>query len=108
MTGISDSPVRGSGWMLYLIRTADDRLYTGITTDLDRRLTEHRAGGRRGAKALRGRAPLQLVFSCEFVDRSQASAAEYRVKQLSRIMKERLVTGDITIQSLLQAGGVQK
>lgn len=106
-TGSPGVPERDSGWTLYMVRTADSRLYTGITTDLERRLTEHRAGGQRGAKALRGRAPLQLVFCCEFSDRSQASRAEYRVKQLSRVVKERLVTGDITIQSVLHAEGVQ-
>lgn len=91
------------GWWLYLIRSADARLYTGITTDLTRRLREHTEDPRRGARALRGRAPLQLVFSYEFPDRGQASVAEYRVKQLSRSMKERLVAGDITIQSVLAA-----
>ena len=100
-TGSPGVPERNSGWTLYMIRTADGRLYTGITTDLERRLAEHSAGGRRGAKALRGRAPLQIVFRCEFTDRSQASTAEYRIKQLNRGMKERLVMGDITIQSVL-------
>ena len=94
-----------SVWKLYIIRSSDSRLYTGITTDLARRLDEHREGGPRGAKALRGRGPLQLVFSCEFADRSAASAAEYRVKQLTRAMKERLVAGDISIQSVLMQQG---
>ncbi|MCB1669527.1 MAG: GIY-YIG nuclease family protein [Pseudomonadales bacterium] len=84
-----------------MLRSADSRLYTGITTDLGRRLEEHRQGGRRGAKALRGRAPLELVYNCAFRDRSSASVAEYRVKQLSRIMKERLVAGDISLQTLI-------
>ena len=90
-----------SPWVLYVLRTADERLYTGITTDLQRRLAEHAQGGKLAAKALRGRAPLQVVFTSPFADRSQASAAEYRVKQLTRAGKERLIAGDITIQSLL-------
>jgi putative endonuclease len=94
-----------SPWVLYILRAADARLYTGITTDLERRVAEHSEGGRLAAKALRGRAPLQLVFSSGFEDRSQASVAEYRVKRLSRAVKERLVAGDITIQSVL-AGDV--
>ncbi len=91
----------GGGWTLYMVRSADSRLYTGITTDPGRRIEEHRRGGRRGAKALRGRAPLNLVFSCSFADRSTALTAEYRVKQLSRSMKERLIAGEFTLQSLI-------
>ena len=90
-----------SPWVLYILRTTDDRLYTGITTDLVRRIAEHGHGGPLAAKALRGRAPLQVVFTSPFEDRSQASAAEYRVKRLSRAAKERLIAGDITIQSVL-------
>jgi putative endonuclease len=92
-------------WVLYILRAADARLYTGITTDVARRFVEHSQGGRLAAKALRGRAPLQLVFTSAFEDRSQASVAEYRVKRLSRAAKERLVAGDITMQSVL-AGDV--
>lgn len=88
-------------WVLYMLRTADSRLYTGITTDLARRFAEHCQGGRRAAKAVRGRTPLQLVYSSTFDNRSRASVAEYRVKRLSRAAKERLVAGDITIQSIL-------
>ena len=88
-------------WVLYMLRTADSRLYTGITTDLARRFAEHCQGGRLAAKALRGRTPLQLVYSTTFDNRSQASVAEYRIKRLSRAAKEQLVAGDITIQSIL-------
>jgi len=88
-------------WFLYIIRAGDARLYTGISTDPLRRLAEHRAGGRLGAKALRGRQPLQLVYTSGFADRSQALKAEYRVKRLAKPVKERLIAGDITIQSLL-------
>ena len=91
-------------WTLYMLRAADGRLYTGITTDLQRRVSEHRLGGRLGAKALRGKAPLKIVFTCPFADRSAASVAEYRIKQLSRAAKERLLSGDITLQSLLNKG----
>jgi len=89
------------GWILYMVRSADNRLYTGITTDLPRRLAEHNSCGRRRAKALRGRTPVELVFRCGFDDRSQASAAEYRVKQLRRTHKDRLIAGELSIQSLL-------
>jgi putative endonuclease len=48
-------------WFLYLVRTEDDKLYTGITTDVERRFHQHQSG--KGAKALRGKGELQLAFS---------------------------------------------
>jgi putative endonuclease len=72
-----------------MLRTAAGQLYTGITTDVPRRLTQHQRG--KGAKALRGKGPLMLVFHCAIGDRSAALKVEYRVKQLSRGQKERLV-----------------
>ncbi|WP_072138514.1 GIY-YIG nuclease family protein [Pantoea ananatis] len=76
-------------WQLYLIQTAAGMLYTGITTDVARRLGQHACG--RGARALRGKGPLALVYACAAGDRSQASALEYRVKQLTRQRKLQLV-----------------
>ncbi|WP_251120829.1 GIY-YIG nuclease family protein [Escherichia coli] len=76
-------------WFLYLIRTADNKLYTGITTDVERRYQQHQSG--KGAKALRGKGELTLVFSAPVGDRSLALRAEYRVKQLTKRQKERLV-----------------
>ncbi|MCL6407157.1 GIY-YIG nuclease family protein [Dickeya dadantii] len=76
-------------WFLYLLRTGSGWLYTGITTDVDRRLAEHQSG--KGARALRGKGPLTLVYHCVASDRSTALKWEYRVKQLSKMQKERLV-----------------
>ncbi|CFQ44779.1 MULTISPECIES: GIY-YIG nuclease family protein [Yersinia] len=76
-------------WYLYLLRTASGMLYTGITTDVVRRLAQHQSG--KGAKALRGKGELTLVFHCEAGDRSTALKLEYRVKQLSKPQKEKLV-----------------
>jgi len=76
-------------WHLYMVRTAAGHLYTGISNDVPRRFAQHQAG--RGAKALKGKGPLQLVFQCEAGDRSQASKLEYRLKQLSKSQKEALV-----------------
>ncbi|QWT39400.1 GIY-YIG nuclease family protein [Dickeya dadantii] len=76
-------------WFLYLLRTGSGWLYTGITTDVARRLTQHQAG--KGARALRGKGPLTLVYHCVAGDRSTALKWEYRVKQLSKMQKERLV-----------------
>ncbi len=78
-------------WSLYLLRNERDALYTGITTDLDRRLGEHRARSGRGGKFTRGCKSLELVYSCEVGSRSLALKAEVRVKRLSKARKEALV-----------------
>jgi putative endonuclease len=79
-------------WYLYLVRCRDGSLYTGISTDVTRRLESHTAN--RGARRLRGRGPLELVFSRAIGDRSAAQRAEYRVKQMSRQQKEQLLRGE--------------
>jgi putative endonuclease len=79
-------------WYLYLVRCADGALYTGISTDVARRLAAHR--GNRGARRLKGRGPLELVFSRAIGTRSDALRLEHRVKRLNRRDKERLIRGD--------------
>ena len=86
-------------WFLYLIRTADNKLYTGITTDVERRYQQHQSG--KGAKALRGKGELTLAFSAPVGDRSLALRAEYRVKQLTKRQKERLVAEGAGFAELL-------
>lgn len=83
-------------YSLYLVRCANGSLYTGISTDVDRRLSEH-GSGRRGARALRGKGPLQVVFSAEVGSRSRAARLEHRVKQLSKSQKEALVAGQLRL-----------
>jgi len=88
-----------TSWYLYLIRSQDNRLYTGITTDVSRRFAQHQTG--KGAKALRGRGTLLLVFSQLIGNRSQALRIEYKIKQLSKTQKERLVSQEIALEELL-------
>jgi putative endonuclease len=76
-------------WSLYIVRCADGTLYTGITCDLARRLTQHNLG--RGAKYTRGRAPVALAYVETFVDRSMASKREYVVKQMTLEQKRHLI-----------------
>lgn len=76
-------------WRLYILRTANGMLYTGITNNVTRRFAQHQSG--KGAKALRGKGPLELLFHCEAGDRSLASKLEYQVKQLKKPQKIRLV-----------------
>ena len=89
---------------LYILRCGDGSLYTGIAIDVAKRMREHEEG-RRGAKYLRGRGPLQLVFEHPLGDRSRATRAEYRVKRLDRSLKEALIAGRVSLQDCL--GGQQ-
>jgi putative endonuclease len=76
----------GSAYSIYLIECSDGSLYTGIATDVERRLAEHR-NSPRGARFLRGKGPLKLVFMREVGDRSLAARIEARVKRLPRSVK---------------------
>jgi putative endonuclease len=86
---------------LYILRCADGTLYTGIAADVARRVAEH-ASGSRGAKFLRGKGPLELVFEEAAGDRAAASRLEYRVKQLSRADKLELIAGRRQLRDLLE------
>lgn len=78
-------------WSLYVIRCANDSLYCGISTDVQRRFAEHKNMGRKTAKYLRGKGPLQLVFQCESGDRSTASKMEAYFKSLHKQNKEQII-----------------
>jgi putative endonuclease len=66
-----------------MVRCSDDTLYTGVTTDVARRLTEHNGTGR-GAKYTKGRQPVELVFKMRAKDRSKAQMKEAKLKKMSR------------------------
>jgi|TARA_B110000495_G_C22765878_1_gene448305 putative endonuclease len=90
-------------WSLYLIRTAQASLYTGVTTDVQRRFAEHenRDKKNKGAKALRGKGPLKLVFKIVVGNRSDALKLEYKVKKLSRTDKQRLISRTSKLEELI-------
>lgn len=73
-------------WYLYILRCGDGTLYTGITTDVEKRLEAHRAG--KGAKYTRGRSPLTLAYREKCGTHSDALKRELAVKKLTRIQKE--------------------
>ncbi|MEW6751904.1 MAG: GIY-YIG nuclease family protein [Candidatus Latescibacterota bacterium] len=87
-----------STWYLYILRGADSRLYTGIATDVVRRFSEHAAQGRRCARSLRGRLPLELVFVAQVGTRSAAARTEARIRGLPRARKLRLITGQVSLE----------
>ena len=74
---------------VYILECGDGSYYTGYTTDIERRVAEHRDGD--GAKYTRGRTPLSVVYREHFTTRSAALSREARIKQMTRTEKERLV-----------------
>ena len=78
-----------SVWYLYILRCGDGTLYTGITTDVQKRFLQHQSG--KGAKYTRGRAPLELVYREECGSHSDALKREYAVKALKREEKLLLI-----------------
>ena len=86
-------------WYLYILRCKDDTLYTGITTDVEKRLEAHRSG--KGAKYTRGRGPLELVYRETCGSHSAALKRELEVKALPREEKRKLIeTGNRTEKPL--------
>ena len=85
---------RGSGpgrWSVYVVRCRDGALYTGIATDVRRRIAEHGRKRGRGAKSLRGRGPLRLVFQKVIGSRGLALRVEHAIKRLPKAEKEELI-----------------
>ena len=89
-----------NNWFLYLIRCKHGRLYTGITTDVERRFEEHKSHDKKGSKYLRGKAPLELVMKKKIGNKSLALKIEAKVKKLSKVKKEMLVDGKINVRDL--------
>ncbi|WP_239845936.1 GIY-YIG nuclease family protein [Shewanella sp. Isolate11] len=79
-----------------MVQCRKGQLYTGITTDVERRFQEHQQGGAKAAKFLRGKGPLQLVYRETVGDHSQALKREIAIKKLSRQAKLAIITTAIT------------
>ena len=77
-------------WWVYLVSCSDGSLYTGITTNVERRISEHNTS-KKGAKYTRNKRPVRLVYSEVQSDRSTASKREYFIKKLSRDEKLKLI-----------------
>ncbi len=78
-------------WTVYILQCADKSLYTGITTDVKRRLNEHNNDNKKGARYTRARRPVRLAYQETCEDRAHASKREHQLKQLSRAEKLALV-----------------
>lgn len=88
-------------WYLYIIRCRDSSLYTGIATDVERRLADHRA--QKGAKYLRGRGPLELVFKKKIGAKGRALKFEHKIRNLPRHKKKALVQTGAGLEALLNS-----
>lgn len=77
-------------WQVYILKCADGTFYTGITTDLQRRIEEHNSSAL-GAKYTKGRGPVEVVYAEKFKNRSLASKEENRIKKLTRNEKLELI-----------------
>lgn len=88
-------------WAVYLIRTASNQLYCGVTTDVERRFSEHQ-NSKKGAKFLKGKGPLELAWSEPVGDKKKAMRLEYKIKQLSKAQKESIVNKTLQINALME------
>ena len=77
-------------WYVYILLCSDGTYYTGVTTDLNRRLEEHNTSSR-GAKYTKSRRPVRLIYFSEYDNRSSAQRAEYRLKKRSKQQKEQII-----------------
>lgn len=84
--------MKQSDWFVYMIQSEKGHLYTGITTDVERRFKEH-SDSKKGAKFFRGKVPVEVVFTKKFKDRSSASKYEALIKKMTRARKIELIVG---------------
>jgi len=88
-------------WSVYVVRCRDGALYTGIATDVRRRIAEHARRRGKGAKSLRGRGPLHLVFQRVIGSRGLALRVERTIKKLPKARKEELIVQEVVVDRLI-------
>jgi len=90
-------------YSIYIVECIDGTYYTGISTDLQRRIKEHNTNDRQGAKYTKSRRPVHLVFSKSNIkNRKLASIGEYFIKKLTRNQKKLIIDGDEEMVQLLK------
>jgi len=90
--------IRNNMWFVYILKCKDNTYYTGITTDIDRRIIEHNTSSK-WAKYTRGRRPVQLMYTSDFKNKSEASKEECRIKKLNKKCKEELISNPSAFQA---------
>lgn len=98
---MQDEKKNESVWSVYLVRARNGLLYTGIATDVARRVTEHAQARGKGAKWLRGRGPLRLVFEKPIGKKGLALRVESRIKKLTKARKEALIVDSEMIDTII-------
>ena len=84
-------------YYFYILRCSDNSLYCGMTSNLDKRVKEHNSNSSKGAKYLRSRKPVKLVYSEEFPDIKSAMNGELQIKKWTKAKKEALIKGDLKL-----------
>ncbi len=95
-------------WHIYFVRTRYGTLYTGIATDVARRLAEHGQKNGRGSKYLRSKGPFELAYHTKIGDRALALKVERRVRKLSKDQKESIATTTPAAEELLKLLGLSE
>jgi putative endonuclease len=90
---VNNVSMKQSKWFVYMIQSEKGHLYTGITTDVERRFKEH-SDSKKGAKYFRGKVPVEVVYQKTFKDRSSASKYEAAIKKMPRANKIKLIMGE--------------
>jgi putative endonuclease len=91
---VNSEEVVNREWTVYILRCSDGTLYTGITTDVERRVREHNEVDSKSARYLKTRRPVELVYQESARTRGEAMKRERAIKSLPRVRKLRLIRGD--------------
>ena len=97
-----------NAWSVYILQCGNGTLYTGVTTDVPRRLDEHASGGPRSARFTRAFAPVTLVYSCLIGPKRLAHRVEYRLKRLCRENKTAVAKENFSKTELLNLLGMEE
>lgn len=97
-----------SDWHVYMLDCDGTALYTGVTTDVARRLQEHRSGGARAARYTRSRRAVVLAYSVAVPDKSLAMRIEYRLKQLPASEKRAIAANAVSLSFLCERLGLEQ
>lgn len=85
------SNLNATSWYVYIIRCCDKSLYTGVTTNITRRLQEHNSQSKKTAKYLRGKQPFEIVYQLKVLNKSIALKTESAIKKLTKLEKEFII-----------------
>jgi len=89
-------------WSVYIVRCSDGALYTGIATDVRKRIAQHEQSNCKGAKYLRGKGPLQTVLVRTIGLKDLALRVESLIKKLPKVRKEKLIEQDVMVDQVVE------